>query len=153
MQPLILIANLGRVRSLTYHEAGADPQQKAHLVEAPGSVAELRPHAIHEVVTDHAGRFPQSGPVDRLAGMSYGEEHHLEDELERQALETVAAEIDRRVAAAAHPAWRLVAPQPILAALQKALAPATRATLAHAEPGDLTRLTLEDLEQRFIPGH
>jgi hypothetical protein len=152
MQTFIVIANLGRVRAVKYHKAGDDPQQKAHLVEEPGNIAELRPHAIHEVVTDHAGRFTQSGPLDRLGGMSYGEEHHLKDELETQALEAVAAEIDRRVAAEFHPLWRLVAPQPILAVLQKALAPETRATLVHAEPGDLTRLSLEDLEARFIPG-
>lgn len=153
MENLIILADLGRVRSLRYQPAGDDPQQKAHLHDTPEGSAELRPHSIHQVVTDHAGRFPQSGPIDRLAGMSYGEEHHLKAELENDALEAVAAEIDRRIAARPQEPWRLVAPQSILAALQRALAPATRAHLCHAESGDLTRQSLEELESRFIPQH
>jgi hypothetical protein len=150
MEPLIILANLGRVRIVRHLRAGDDPQRKQHLVEALDSTTELRPEAIHEVVTDHAGRFPQSGPVDRLAGMSYGEEHHLEAELETRALERIAARIAEVVTAEGFPRWRLTAPQPILPALVAALPVGVREALAHSEGGDFTRLPLEELERHFF---
>lgn len=150
MEPLIIIANLGRVRVVKLRKTGDDPQQKQHFVESLDSTTELRPEAIHEVVTDHAGRFPQGGATDRLAGMSYGEEHHLEAELETRALHRIAARIAEIVAAEGTPRWRLTAPQPILPALLEALPAAARQALVHSEGGDFTRLTLEDLEQHFL---
>lgn len=150
MEPLIILANLGRVRVVHHHPAGHDPQQKPHLVESLDSTTELRPEAIHEVVTDHAGRFPQSGPLDRLGGMSYGEEHHLEAELETQALRRIATRIAEVVSAEGHPRWRLTAPQPILEALVEALPAAVRQCLAQRDGGDFTRLPLADLERHFL---
>lgn len=150
MEPLIIIANLGRVRVVRHQKAGDLPEEKQHLVEALDSTTELRPEAIHEVVTDHAGRFPQGGALDRRGGMSYGEEHHLATELETQALQRIAATIGGIVAAEGCPRWRLTAPQPILPALLKALPAEARKTLVLSEAGDFTRLTLEDLEQHFL---
>lgn len=153
LEKLIVIANLGRVRPVKFRSAGEDPREKAHLVEEPGSVVEMRPESISSVVTDQAGRSTQSGPVDRRGGMSYGEEHHLKSELEKQALERVAAKIGEIVAAEGNPAWRLVAPQPILPSLMQALSAVARKSLAQTVPGDLTHLPLPDLEKRFFNGH
>jgi hypothetical protein len=150
MEKLIVIANLGRVRPVKFRQAGDDPRDKAHLEEMPGSVAEMRPDSISEVVTDQAGRATQSGPVDRRSGMSYGEEHNLQTELEKQALERVAGKISEIVAAEKHPAWRLVAPQTILGALTEALHAAARKCLADTLPADLTNLPLPELEKRFL---
>ena len=110
----------------------------------------MRPQSIHQAVTDSAGRFPQGGPADRLAGMSYGEEHHLEAELETQALERVAAKIGEIVACAGYPTWRLVIPQEIMPALLKALPPAAHKTLGGVVAGDLTKIPLVDLEKHFL---
>lgn len=150
MEPLIILANLGRVRVVHHQPAGDHPQEKSHLVESLDSTTELRPSAIHEVVTDHAGRFPQSGPLDRLGGMSYGEEHHLEAELETQALRRIADRIAEVVTAEGCPRWQLTAPQPILPALVEALPAKVRQSLVHKEGGDFTRLTLADLERHFL---
>jgi hypothetical protein len=150
MQKLIIIANLGRVRPVKFKPAGDDPLQQAHLHEEPGSTVEIRPKSIHEVVTDHAGRFTQSGALDRLGGMSYGEEHHLKAELETQALERVAAKIGEIVASAGYPEWRLVIPQEILPSLLKALPAAAHRALADVVAGDLTKLPLVELEKRFL---
>ena len=100
MKKLIVIANLGRIRPVKFKPAGDDPQDQAHLFEDPGSTLEIRPQSIHEVVTDQAGRFRQSGPLNRQGGTSGGEEHHLKSELEHQALERVAGKIGEIVAAA-----------------------------------------------------
>jgi hypothetical protein len=153
MEKLIVIANLGRVRPVKFRSAGEDPQQKAHLFEEPGGIVEMRPETISAVVTDQAGRFSQSGPVGLRGGMSYGEEHNLKSELDKQALARVAGKIGEIVIAEANPAWRLVAPQTILPALIKALPAAARKSLAETVPGDLTSLPLPELEKRFLNGN
>ena len=150
MEKLIVIANLGRVRPVKFREAGDDPREKAHLVEVAGSTVEMRPEPISAVVTDQAGRATQSGPVDRKGGMSYGEEHNLKSELEKQALERIAAKIGEIVAAEGNPAWRLVVPQTILASLVEALPASARKTLAETVAGDLTSVPLPELEKRFL---
>jgi hypothetical protein len=150
MEKLIMLANLGRVRALKFREPGMDPIEKAHFDEEPGSPIEMRPEMINDVVTDKSGRFPQSGPVDQLAGMSYGEEHELEAELENRALERIAAKIGDIVAAEGYPAWRLMATQEILPRLQAALPAAARQKLARVETGDLTRVPLAELEKRLL---
>ena len=152
MEKLIVIANLGRVRPVKFREAGEDPREKAHLVEIPGSIVEMRPEPISALVTDQAGRATQSGPVDRKGGMSYGEEHNLKSELDKQALERIAAKIGEIVAAEGNPAWRLVVPQTILASLVEALPAAARKSLAEKVGGDLTSLPLPELEKRFFKG-
>lgn len=153
MKKLIVIANLGRIRPVKYKPAGDDPQDQAHLFEEPGSTLELRPKLIHEVVTDQAGRFRQSGPLDRQGGMSAGEEHHLKAELEHQALERIAEKIGGIVAAAGYPAWQLVFPQDMLPSLLKVLPAEASRVLSGSLPGDLTKLPLAELEKRFLNGH
>lgn len=150
MQKLLVLANSGRVRFLVYKESGDDPIEKPHLLEAPGSPAELGLASIHETVTDHAGRFPQGGAADRGAGMSYGEDHELEKQLETEALHRVAAKIDEIVSVAGYPSWRLVAPATLLTGLKEALPDPTRRALVDSQTGDLTKLPLADLEKRFI---
>lgn len=153
MNKLIVIANLGRVRPVRFKPAGDDPQDQAHLIEEPGSTVEIRPKLIHEVVTDQAGRFRQSGPLDRQGGMSSGEEHHLKSELEHQALERVAENIGEIVATAGYPSWQLVFPQENLPSLLKALPATALRALSGTVPGDLTKLPLAALEKRFLNGH
>jgi hypothetical protein len=153
MEKLIVIANLGRVRPVKFREAGEDPQDQAHLFEDPLSTVEMRPQLIHEMVTDQAGRFTQSGPLDRKAGMSCGEELNLETEIQKQALERIAKKIGEIVAAEGYPAWRLVIPQEIMPGIVKNLSAAAHRALAGVEPGDLTKLPLVDLEKRFLNIH
>lgn len=150
MEPLIILSNLGRVRALTFRAAGDDPQQQAHLSEIPNSRVELRPQSVTKVVTDQAGRSPQSGPVGLSSGMSFGEMHGLETELERQALARIAMEIGDRVAAEGNPRWHLAAPATILPALKKALPAAAQKSLAGTSTGDFTKLPVAKLEAQLL---
>ena len=150
MQKLLVLANSGRVRFLVYKESGDDPLDKAHLLEGPGSPVEMRTASIHQTVTDHAGRFRQGGASSSKAGMSYGEEYELEEQLEAEALKRVAAKIDEIVSVAGYPGWQLVAPPTILPALREALPDPTRRALTRSETGDLTKLPVADLEKRFF---
>jgi hypothetical protein len=153
METLIIIANLGRVRPVNFRAAGEDPQDQPHLFEDPASTVDMRPQLIHEMVTDQAGRFTQSGPLDRKAGMSYGEELNLETEIQKQALERIAKKIGEIVAAEGSPPWRLVVPQEIMPRLLRNLSAAAHNALARVEPGDLTKLPLAELEKRFLTVH
>jgi hypothetical protein len=150
MEKVIIIANLGRVRALKFREAGLDPQEQDHLDEESGSPFEMRIDKISDVVTDQAGRFPQRGPTGGLPGMSQGEEHELEAELENRALQRVADKIDEIVAAENYPPWLLMATREVLPHLEKALPTAARASLARRDVGDLTKMPLADLEKRLL---
>ena len=150
MKKILVLANLGRVRFLVFKESGDDPLDQSHLLEAPGSPVEMRPVSVHQAVTDQAGRFRQGGASAQGAGMSYGEEYELEEHLESEALHRVAAKIDEIISVAGYPGWQLVAPSTILSKLQEALPELTRRCLSRCEAGDLTKIPLADLEERFL---
>jgi hypothetical protein len=150
MQPLVILANLGRVRVLRIVSVAGSPNAQTHLAEGEEGTLELGKESIGETVTDQAGRFARGSRIGRETGMSRGEEHNLEAELERRALQRVAQAIGTAVEEEGNPPWRLVAPQQVLAQLQAALPPECRKSLAHAEPGDLTKLPLAELEARFL---
>ncbi len=153
MEKLIVIASLGRVRPLKFQKTGDDPLQPSHLVEEPNRMVEMKREHVGALVTDQAGRFGQSAPPGRKAGMSYGEGHNLETELESQTLHRVADTIAEIVAQEGHPAWCLVAPQEIMRSLEQALPAAVRDCLARTETGDLTKLPLMELEKRLQKKH
>lgn len=150
MQKLLVLANSGRVRFLIFKKRGDDPQEQAHLLEAPGSPVEMRPKSIGQAVTDQAGRFRQGSAHTRGVGMSYGEEHDLAEHLESEALKRIAGKIDEIVAAAGYPLWQLFAPSTILAGLRQGLPDSSRRCLACCDAGDLTKLPLADLEKRLL---
>lgn len=150
MNSLIIAVNLGKVRVLGIREPGDDPQDKRHLVEERTESVREHVTSIHEAVTDQSGRFRQGAGVGVRAGMSFGEEHELESEIERQALNRTAAHIERILAARNHPRWILVAPRTILARLLAILPMAALDTLAKSVGGDLTSSPLVELERRFL---
>ena len=150
MKKFIIAANLGQIRVLRYQAAGEDPIEQAHLIEEPAESAKQHVKTISETVTDQSGRFGRGTPIGFETGMSYGEEHHLEDEMERSALKKIAAQIDLVLDAEKHPSWILAAPKSILAKLQKAVSPSARKTLLSTVGNDLTRCPLKELEARFL---
>lgn len=149
MNKLIIAANLGQVRVLGFREAGDDPAEQRHLVEEFSESVKEHVGSIRETVTDQAGRFSQGGSVGLKTGMSYGEEHHLKAEMERQAIRKTASRIEAILAAKSHPPWILSAPQPILAKLLEALPPSATGRLVSSIGADLTRCPLGEMEQRF----
>lgn len=150
MEKLLILANLGRVRPITFTAAGDDPSQKPHLHELSDKDTDLRTPSISDVVTDQAGRFSQGGGVGQSGGTSNSEQHNLQGELDRKALERVAARISEILAGENHPSWWLVAPQPITPSLKEALSAGAKGSLAQSIAADLTRSPLADLEKRFL---
>ncbi len=150
MEELMLICDKGRVRTVKFREAGNLPLEQAHFYEEEGGTWEYRPERITEATSDQAGRFTQSGPLGRGAGMSFGEEHHLEDELNRKALHRIAARVSEVVEEAGYPRWRLVAPERVMPRLLELLPSAVADVLKSQEEADLTKMTLRDLEERFL---
>lgn len=146
----MLICDSGRVRTVWFREAGGLPLEQPHFHEEEGGLWEFRPDRITEATSDQAGRFTQSGPLGRGAGMSYGEEHHLVDELQRKALQRVAARVSEVVEEAGYPQWRLVAPERVLPRLLELLPSAVAGCVGATEEADLTKMKLRDLEERFL---
>jgi hypothetical protein len=150
MKKLIIAANLGKVRVLKHRVAGEDPIEQDHLIEVPEKSSEEHVATIQEAVTDQAGRFGRGGPAGFETGMSYGEEHNLEKEMERNALRNVASRIEHVLDEKGYPPWILAAPQSILARLKETLPPAARKALTSAVGADLTQCPLQELEARFL---
>jgi hypothetical protein len=150
MKKLIIAANLGKVRVLKFRAAGEDPIEQAHLIEEPDAITEVHVETIPEAVTDQAGRFGRGARVGYETGMSYGDEHNLEREMERGALRRIATRIGDILKRADHPAWILAAPQSILAQLEQALPTSARKTLVSSVGADLTQCRLQEMEERFL---
>jgi hypothetical protein len=150
MKKLVIAANLGKVRVLKYRAAGDDPIEQDHLIEEPAESSEEHVETMREAVTDQSGRFGRGAPVGFETGMSYGEEHNLELEMERSALKKLAARIESVLEAEGHPAWILAAPQSILARLKKCLPARARETLSSDVGADLTQCRLQEIEERFL---
>lgn len=150
MEKLIIIADLGHIRSLELRTASDDPQERDHLVKHSEITLEDQVMSRGEVVTDKSGRFGQGGGAGGAGGMSYGEEHNLASELQRKALENLAERIAELVSKSGNPDWILVAPKPILPRLQKGLPKACQACLSETVGGNLTKVSHAKLERRFL---
>jgi len=151
MEKLIVISDLGCVRVFKVNPPSDDPRVKPHLTEVLGSPAEIRTPMLHQVVTDQAGRFTQSGSADRLTGMSYGEEHQLQEELETQAIRRVVAKIGELVGCVEPcPPWMLIAPSTILLQLREMLPRVLQDALCRTESADLTGFPIAALERRLL---
>lgn len=146
---LIIAANLGRVRVLKVHPAGGDPIEQRHLSEDRVESLRMHVNSVSEEVTDQAGRFAKGDRVGMTHGMSCGEEHHLEKEIERQALERAASHIDAILRHEGYPRWILAAPQPIVARLMDQLCADSIGALDSVVGADLTRCPLPEMEERF----
>ena len=145
MNQLIAITDLGRVRIFNFRPGGDDPKDKDHLVEISSKELEGVGKPLRDTVSDQAGQFGKTGP-----GGASGEEHNLEGEMERLALQRVAAVVAKSVESAGCPPWTLVAPQPILRKLTDALPKACQNALADTVAGDLTKMPVAKLEARFL---
>ena len=150
MKKLIITANLGNLRVLRHREAGEDPVEKEHLVEEPGESGKEHVKSIKETVTDQSGRFTRGTVPGLKTGMSYGEEHNLESEIERAALRKMVSRIECVLSAEGHPHWVLAAPKAILTRMKESLNADARKSLLSCVGADLTRTPLADLEKRFL---
>lgn len=150
MKTLYVLADLGRVRAIELTRDSELAGGRRHLAELPSAAWEQARPPLGETVTDQAGRFAQGQMTGLAGGMSYGEEHELEAEEERRAIEAVAVHIDGVVAGAGHPGWILAAPKSILKTLEAALSDASRRAIRETVAADLTKTPLSDLEERFL---
>jgi len=82
--------------------------------------------------------------------MSIGEGRNLEKELERKAIRRVAEIIEKFVADAGYPYWRLIPPGTILHSLIGDLAESIRSKITNTESADLTKLPVRELEKRML---
>lgn len=146
----LLIADLGQLKVFRFQRAGDDPAERDHLVEVKGRGSDLAVQSVADVVTDQAGKFARGNAVGVNGAMSHGEQHHLESELERKALERLSASIAGVLKEAGHPAWILAAPQATLRRIEAALSPCCREKLVESVGADLTHESLAKLEARFL---
>ena len=83
-------------------------------------------------------------------GMSIGEEHQLDAELERKNLERVVTHISAVVEKAGCPPTVLAAPQSLLKRVEQGLSPAAARVIVGRVGADLTKEPVPKLEKRFL---
>ena len=149
MAELFVVADHGRIRSFRLRPAGDDPREKAHLDELEETALET-PGSRGEIATDQSGRFAQGSSVGSGGGMSYGEEHNLESELERKTLQVLAEKIGEIVKRHGNPDWVLAAPQSILGRLKKQLPKRCQKSLAGTLGANVAKEPIAKLEKRFL---
>jgi ATP-dependent exoDNAse (exonuclease V) alpha subunit len=150
MKKLIILADLGRVRTIKVEGSSELPDEAMRLVEDETSAFDCRTSPLGDLVTDQAGRFGRGSSVGTPGGMSYGEEHDLEREIERRSIDFVAKHLDKVLDEAGTPPWILVAPASILKRLQSALSEKCRTALTETVAADLTKMSIADLTDRFL---
>ena len=153
MEHLIIIASLGRVRVLQ-SAIGEIPAGHAHLTESPNSSIRIHHKKRGAIVTDQSGRFRQgnapSPQTNQHVGMSYGEAHNLQSELDKQALREVAQTIIGVLKQEDYPQWRLIFPRTHLTELLRSLPLIVLDCLTQRTGGDWTKLPTAEIEKRLL---
>ncbi len=143
---LLILTDLGTVRVLKFTEAGDNPKDFAHLVELSEEELEL---PVGAVTTDGPGKFNGGSAAGKGEAMSHGETK-LDIEIEKRAVEQVAKEICEIVANMGYSSFVLSAPQEHLKRLKENMEPSCREKLNDSVSVDLTKISLKELEKRFL---
>ena len=96
------------------------------------------------------GTISQKASSGQDGGISIGEGRNLEKELERKAIRRVAEIIEKFVADAGYPRWRLIAPGTILHSLVGDLTESIRSKISNTDSADITKLPVRELEKRLL---
>ncbi|HQW29944.1 MAG TPA: host attachment protein [Verrucomicrobiales bacterium] len=150
MRTFIVLADLGRVRAVQIKLASGLTEEKNHLHEVESAAFVHRESSLGDIVSDQAGRFSQGQIAGMAGGMSYGEEHELENEIEKNNIAIVAGRVDHLIAEAGYPPSILAAPKSILTRLAEELSDETLSAIQETVAADLTKASLKDLEKRFL---
>jgi hypothetical protein len=151
-EKIVIIADMGHLRAFRFSSDPDEEPLRIHAREIEVEPLPDYPQPIHDLVSDQAGRFPRGENKGTMAGMERGEAHSLEQERERRLIQGLAERINRILVEAERPKWNLAAPRSICNRLRAALDPAVRDALTRVEMVDLTKESLEDIEERFAPG-
>lgn len=143
---LLFLVGLGKVRVLRFPPPNSPDQGRAHLTEL--SEDELAPPRGTKT-TDSPGRFNRGTAAGEGEAMSHAETK-LDLEVEKRAITQVAEEIDEAVKRFSCQSFILAAPQEHLKRLEAAMDPDSKKKLAKSIGSDLTKLSLPDLEKRFL---
>lgn len=143
---LLVLTDLGKVRVLSFKEAGDDPRDRAHLVEL--SDEELGA-PVGAQTTDGPGKFNRGFAAGQGDAMSHAETK-LDVEVEKRAIGQVAAEICAAVAKLGCESFILAAPQEHLKRLEAEMDAECLEKLRESLGADLTKTGLKDLEKRFL---
>jgi hypothetical protein len=146
MKRLVIVADLGRLRMFrVVRDRRGHRARNLMEVKVPQPVGEGR--SVYEKVTDQAGRFPRGG-----GGMAYGEAHEMEAEQERKKVRALRREIEALLEAEECDSWNLAVPASIRSMLLGGMPLQVLERLTRVVDADLTKLPLEKLRERFVPG-
>ncbi|MGE9267685.1 MAG: host attachment protein [Verrucomicrobiales bacterium] len=143
---LLILTDLGTVRVLAFKEAGDDPRDRAHLVEL--SAEEIAPPR-GAATTDSPGKFKRGAAAGNDEAMSHAETK-LDIEVEKRAIAQVAAEICEVVARLKCQKFVLAAPPEHLKRLEEEMPADCRQKMQASHRLDLTKISLKELEKRFL---
>lgn len=144
MKKVVIVADMGRLRMFRVVRDRRGHRAR-HLVEVkvPQPVVGMR--TVYGEVTDQAGRFPSGG-----AGMSHGEPHDMESELDRRKVQALGGEIEALLESEACDSWNLAVPPAIRSRLLSGLSLQMLELLTLVVDADLTKWPLEKLRERFV---
>lgn len=143
MKRVVIVADMGRLRMFrVVRDRRGHRTRNLVEVKVPQPVIGMR--SVYEEVTDQAGRFPAGG-----SGMSHGEPHDRETELDRRKVQALGCEIEALLETEACDSWNLVVPPAIRSRLLEGLSLQCLELLTQVVDADLTKWPLEKLRERF----
>ena len=143
---LVILTDLGVVRVLNFREAGDQPQDQRHLQELTEN--ELGPPR-GALTTDDPGKFNRGFAAGQGEAMSHAETK-LDIEIEKRSISQVADEICAVVNKLKCKSFIVAAPQEHLKRLEAEMTADCRAKLSESIGADLTKISLKELEGRFL---
>ena len=144
---LIVLANLGKLRAFrSKHDAAG----REHLEEIDLDITIDPPIPLSQQVSDQAGRFPGGGESRTPGGMRHGESHGKTEEEKKRHISELAGAIARIVVAEGCTIWRFAAPTSINSRIVAQLPEAICERLLLNLHADLTKLPIEDIEDRLL---
>ncbi len=145
-EKLIVLADLGRMKA---YRVTADEMSTTPRIEVIEEFATLDAHGkLLDKVTDKAGRFPASGG-NGTGGMSIGENHNLQTELDRRLVKQLAGSIDGLIRKENPPLWFFAAGREINQKIVDELSADVRSRMKKNVPSDLTKVNKTELLSHF----
>ncbi|MBS1902149.1 MAG: host attachment protein [Bacteroidetes bacterium] len=143
---VIITANFGALKAYRIEEKSLVHRRGCELIRK--TEYERAHKKLSEIVTDRAGRFRGSG-VATNKNRSFGEEHHLADDLKQKAVKQIAHDIDGVIKHTPANGYYLAVPKAISKDILDRLSAATRSKITKRVDVDIVKEPVQAIRDRF----
>jgi len=142
----VILADLGNFRAFRLSQKNNDTLTPH---KGPVNIEEFK-LPDEEWDSDRPGRFSQGHSVSETNSVSSGENHHEKANQEKKRITFLAKKIETILSHEESKHWCLAAPEAINKRILVEISPEARENLSINLKADLTKISLSELEKRFL---